>query len=192
MTESAGQIGQLAERLVDGYYAHIAAITVAAHPQARQLAPVNLPGHAVPVGIVRRKDGTEHGFHFLHYLEIAATRKDIIDELPRVWLAGSLLTIGDALSRHRYFDHAAILELVYHLRNGIAHGNRFKFTRTGLQRLKDYPAHNRNAFIQGDLKEIFEITPALEGQTVLFDYAGPANLLDILFSVGHHLLRLNA
>ena len=177
---------------MDGYYAHSAAITIAAHPQAQRLAPVTLPGHAVPVGFVRRKDGTEHAFHFLHYLKIAETQKDITDELPRVWLTGSLLTIGDALSRNRYFDHAPILELVYHLRNGIAHGNRFKFTRTGLQRLKNHPAHNRDAFIQGDLKEIFEITPALEGQTVLFDYAGPADVLDILFSVGHHLLRLNA
>ena len=192
MTESAGQIGQLAERLAQGYNAHSAAITVACHPKAVELAPSILPGHLVSIGFVRRKDGTEHAFHFTHYLKMVAADPQIADELPRVWLSGSLLTIGDALARHRYFDHAPILELVYHLRNAIAHGNHFKFTTRGLERLKKHPAHNRDAFIQGDLKQIFEITSDLEGTCLLFDYLGPGNVLDILMSVGHHLLTLPA
>jgi hypothetical protein len=44
---------------------------------------------------------------------------------------GALLTLGDALQVHRYFDHSPELELIYHLRNGVAHGNRFTFTKAG-------------------------------------------------------------
>jgi len=95
--------------------------------------------------------------------------KAIDAELPRVWLTGSLLALGDTLNEHRYFDRAPVLELVYHLRNGIAHGNRFKFTTTGLKRLKKYPAHNRDAWFS---KMIFEIAPALNGQVVLFRVYG--------------------
>jgi hypothetical protein len=192
MTESAGQIAQVTSRLVEGYYAHSAAITVAMHPESARLAPATLPGHIVPIGLVRRKDGTEHAFDFKHFLKLAATNPYITDELPRVWLSGSLLRIGELLSHHRYFDHAPILEFVYHLRNGIAHGNRLRFTPNGLARLNKHPAHNREAYIQGDLKQIFEISPSLAGQCVLFDYLEPGNVLDILLSVEHHLLKLNA
>jgi hypothetical protein len=44
----------------------------------------------------------------------------MVDDLDRVWLVGSLLAIGDALMRHCYFDHAPELELLRHLRNGVA------------------------------------------------------------------------
>lgn len=187
---AALKVGQLAERLAEGYFAHAAAIAAATHPNAQALAPLALPGHLVPLGFVSRKDGTTHAFHFTHFLQMASTNPEITGELPRVWLAGSLVTLGDALSLHSYFDHAPVLELIYHLRNGVAHGNRFKFTQRGLQRLQDYPAHNRWALIKGDLKEIFEIAPALEGQTVLFSYLGAGNVLDILMSAGNHLIRL--
>jgi hypothetical protein len=188
MAQTAFDIGQLAEQLAQGYYAHSAAIAVAAHPEAVRLVPATLPGHAVPVGFVRRKDGTEHAFDFIHFLKTASASSELAEALPRVWLAGSLLTLGDELSRHQYFDHAPILELLYHLRNGIAHGNRFEFRRAGLERLKKYPANNRNAYVQSALKIVFEITPALAGERVLFDYLGPGDVLDILLSVGHHLI----
>ena len=113
--------------------------------------------------------------------------KAIEAELPRVWLTGSLLALGDALKDHDYFDHAPALELVYHLRNGIAHGNRFNFTASGLERLEQYPAHNREAWFR---KMIFEIAPALNGQAVLFEFMGAGDVLDVLSSVGAHLKDL--
>jgi hypothetical protein len=173
--------------LVAGYFGHTAAIAVATNANAEKLAPPILTGHIVPVGVVRRKDGSEHGFSFKHYLRDLKLNQQIAVELPRVWLSGSLLAIGDALAGNDYFDHAPILEIVYHLRNGVAHGNRFHFTARGIERLNKYAAHNREAFILSDLKSIFEITAALHGQTLLFDYLGPGDVLDILYSVAHHM-----
>ena len=98
-----------------------------------------------------------------------------------MWLTGSLLAVGDALEHHNYFDHAPELELVYHLRNGIAHGNRFDIRN--LQRLTKYPAHNRACY----KNTIFEITPALNGLPVLFDFMDAGDVLDLLFSIAFHL-----
>ena len=74
-----------------------------------------------------------------------------------------MLAVGDALKRHKYFDHAPELELVYHLRNGIAHGNRFTFTTHGRERLAKYPADNRDAALHMD---ICEIKPELGGASL--------------------------
>jgi hypothetical protein len=134
-----------------------------------------------PSDSVQRKDGTEWSFHtqdtFGHALEPA-----IAAELDRVWFTGSLLALGDALADNDYFDHAPVLELVYHLRNGIAHGNHFEFTTGGLKRLGKHPAHNRDA--------AFKITPALEGQRVLFDFMAAGDVLDLLSSVGFYLKQM--
>jgi hypothetical protein len=186
--QAAFETGQLAERMAQGYFAHSAAIAIATHPQAQALSPATLPGMQVPLGFVRRKDGTEHAFDFRHFLRTAAAIPEIAAELPRVWLAGSLLAVGDALARYDYFDRAPELELVRHLRNGIAHGNRFDIRAP--EKLKTFPAHNRDAWIQSDKKTIFEITPAIDHQSVLFEYLGAGDVLDILMSVGIYLIRM--
>ena len=186
--QAAFETGQLAERMAQGYYAHSAAIIVATRPEAEALAPAKLPGMTVPLGFVRRLDGTEHAFDFKHFLRLAAASSEITGELPRVWLAGSLLAVGDALARQNYFDRAPELELLRHLRNGIAHGNRFDIRDP--QKLKSFPAHNRLAWIRGDKKTVFEISPALDGQAVLFDYLGAGDVLDLLMSVGIYLIRM--
>lgn len=186
--QAAFDAGQLAERLADGYYAHLAAISVIADPRAIHLAPQTLPGHLVPIGSVRRKDGTEHVFDFMHFLHRAGTDALITSELERVWLAGSLLKLGDVLAQHRYFDRAPELELLRHLRNGIAHGNRFRIDNPA--NLAKYPAHNREAWVKSDSKAVFEITPGLQGKSVLFDFMGAGDVLDLLMSVGLYLIRM--
>lgn len=186
--QAAFETGQLAERMAQGYYAHSAAIAVATRPEAEGLVPEMLPGMTVPLGSVKRKDGTEHAFDFRHFLRLAAASPELTTELPRVWLAGSLLAVGDALSAEDYFDRAPELELVRHLRNGIAHGNRFDIRDP--QKLSKFPAHNRLAWVKSDKKTVFEITPSLDGQHVLFDYLGPGDVLDILMSVGIYLIRM--
>jgi len=75
--------------------------------------------------------------------------------------------------------------LVCHLRNGIAHGNRFTITTTGKRRLANYPAHNRHAAVRGK-GAVFEITPEMNG-SVLFDFMAPADVIDLLQSVEIHL-----
>lgn len=186
---AAFEVGRLAERLAWGYYAYAIAIEVATDPRSDALIREPPPGHGVPVGFVSRRDGTQHVFDSRHYLNEARKHPTLMGELPRTWLVGSLLTVGDALAEHRYFDHAPILELLYHLRNAVAHGNVFHFKRAGLHRLSKYPAHNKAAHVRGDEKTEFEIEPRLEGKPVLFEFMGPADVLDVLTSVALHLIR---
>jgi hypothetical protein len=41
-----------------------------------------------------------------------------------------------------------------------------------------------------DTKRVFEVTPNLQGQPVLFDFMGPADVVDLLKSVGLYLIRM--
>ena len=188
VNQAAFDAGQLAERLSHGYYAHLAATVVATDPRSVQLAPPVLPGQLVPTLIVARKDGTAHVFHFVHFLGLAASDTVIADELKRVWITGSLLRLGDVLAQNQYFDRAPELELVRHLRNGIAHGNRFRIDN--LANFANFPAHNRSAWVKSDSKAMFEITPSLQGKAVLFNYMEAGDVLDLLMSVGIYLIRM--
>jgi hypothetical protein len=190
-TNAAVDIGNMAKRMATTYYAYTAALQVARSPDAERVIAGTALGRAT-VGFVHRKDGTMHVFDFSHYREHIQKNMYLTDEFAKVWLVGSLLTVGDALSRHRYFDHAPVLELLYHLRNGVAHGNVFHFTVPGLQRLRRHPAHNRFAHRKGGPNSEFEIVPSLRGQLVLFDYMAAADVLDVLESVGTHLLALGS
>lgn len=181
--QSAHEIGQLAWDMVHGYAAHIAAIRIA--PRLDHRAAVKLIADH-PSDSVQRKDGTKWEFDTMNAL-IDLVDKTIAEELPRVWLTGSLLTLCDELKKHDYFGHAPELELVYHLRNGVAHGNQFTFTTRGLERLGNYPAHNRDAAYQ---HAEFVITPDLNGTPVLFDFMGAGDVLDLLHSVGWRLKQM--
>jgi hypothetical protein len=141
---------------------------------------------------VTRNDGTRHTFDLPYYLNQAHTNPGIVYELPRVWLVGSLLAVGDALGirPNHYFDHAPVLELIYHLRNGVAHGNVFRIDDKGRKRLEKYPAHNRAARVRSVTKAEFEIKPNLNGQTILFEFMGPGDVLDLLQSVEVYLTRI--
>jgi len=183
--QAAFEIGQMAERIHGGYFMHVAAIQIARDPRAVALSPNVEAGQIVPVGYVFRNDGTRQIFHFTHYLA-QAVDPDMVDDLARIWLAGALLRIGDALARHQYFDHAPELELLRHLRNGVAHANLFDIRHPNSLR----PAHNRDAWIRSDTNAVFEITPNLQGQPVLFDFMGPGDVLDLISSVGLYLIRM--
>ena len=180
--QAAFEVGQLAWDMARGYATHIAAIRMA--PRLDPQAFVRLIAK-YPSDFVQRKDGTKWSFDTQDAIGSAAWDKAIATELPRVWLAGSLLAVGDELKDHDYFGHAALFELVRHLRNGIAHGNRFNI-RYPLK----YPAHNRDAFYRSPNNTIFEITPALNRQPVLFDFIGAGDVLDLLSSVGARLEQM--
>jgi len=188
VNQAAFDCGQLAELMAQGYYAHTAALAVATDPGAKALVPTVQPGFIVPVGFVRRKDGTQLAFHYHFYLDQARSNPAIADDTERVWLVGSLLAVGDAASLHRYFDRAPELELLRHLRNGVAYGNRFRIDNPAS--LVKFPAHNKLAWTRSQGKAEFEINPALKGQTVLFDFMGPGDVLDVLMSVGQYLIRM--
>jgi hypothetical protein len=182
--QAAYDVGRLAHRLGTGYYAHAAALAVASDPRARELIPAQRT--AISDSLVFRKDGSHHIFDFAHYLAEVRDNPDTASELARVWLMGALLTLGEALRKHRYFDKAPELELVRHLRNGIAHGNAFWIKEPSV--LMKRPAHNRLAAVRGPNRPVFEITPSVQNQTVLFDFMGAADVLDLLFSVEMYLL----
>jgi hypothetical protein len=187
--QAAFDAGQLAERMSEGYYSHLAAITIAKDPtRAVLLAPELRAGYIVPVSEVRRKDGTSHSFHFLHFLSLAGSDTVIAGELERIWLTGAILRLGDVLAQSCYFDRAPELELLRHLRNGAAHGNRFRIDKPAS--LAKFPAHNRLALVRSDSKAIFEITPDFQGHEVLFSFMGAGDVLDLLMSIGLYLIRM--
>ena len=185
--QAAWDVGQMAHRLAEGYYTHLAVIQVAKEPRAVALSPAVESGQLVPVFRIPHKDGTRHEFHFTRHLDQARSNPEMIADLDRVWLVGALLTLGDALGKHKYFDHAPELELVRHLRNGVAHGNIF---RIKLEHLAKRPAHNRLALVRSDSKAEFEISPALQNRPVLFDFMGPGDILHLLMSVSLYLIRM--
>jgi hypothetical protein len=174
--QALAKVAQLAREMAVGYTAHITASRMA--PRIESNALVKLIGD-YPIDSVPRKHGPPFTFGTQDTFYDAVVRDTIREEFPKIWLTGSLLAVGDALWHDNYFDHAPELELVYHLRNGVAHGNRFKFNDRGRKRLAKHPAHNR--------EKSFEITTTLEGQTVLFDFIQAGDVLDLLFSVADHL-----
>jgi hypothetical protein len=186
---SALRVAELTQRLVGAYYALAAAIEVAKDPRVKPLFSDIPPDQIVPVGFVSRKDGTRYPYHFHDYLDQVRTSSEMVTDFQRTWLAGSLLAIGDALKRYGYFDRAPELELIYHLRNGVAHGNTFQLDKKSIDRLHKYPAHNKNTPFRTATTK-FEIVEGLRGQRVLFDFMGHADTLDVLSAVGVYLWRM--
>jgi len=152
---AANEVAQLARDMGAGYASHITAWRMP--PKIDRNAFVKFISENL-TDSVTRKNGPPWTFGVQDTFYEAEVRDRIREEFPRIWLTGSLLRVGDALRDNDYFDHAPELELIYHLRNGVAHGNRFKITN--LVRLKKHPAHNRDGH--------FEITPERKGK-VLFD-----------------------
>lgn len=178
---NAESVRKLAHDLAQGYYSYSAAMTIAKDLRSDNLLPPIEPGQVVPVGYVKSKAGFNHVFHFSFYLEEARKNPSIIHHLDRIYFAGALLTLGDALSKYNYFDRAPILELVRHLRNGIAHGNTFDIRDS--KTLIKHPANNKSF----DGNAVFEITDTLNGQPVLFDFMEPGDIVTTFTNVNFHL-----
>src|SRR6202051_2520728 len=178
----AFRTARLAHRLCGGYYVHSAIIDVAAGVDRNQ--PINWD---VTREVVR-KDGTKHVFSFDHYLREAFENSKTKEDLDRVWVTGGLIALADALDRKAYFDRAAELEHVRHLRNGVSHGNRFRIDHPN--KLAKYPTHNLVASVRSPAGTSFEITAAPDGKTVMFDFMGPADFIDLFMSVEVHLFSL--
>jgi hypothetical protein len=179
--QAAFDVGQFAMDMADGYAAHTAAMTVVTRLDERTLRRVTWSPD--PVGTAQTKDGNPVCFNLSDFLKLAPKKATITAEFPRVWLTGSLLAVGDALARHDYFDRAPELELIRHLRNGIAHGNLFKIQKV------EHPAHNRDVWPRRPYRGIFEITPELNGTRVLFDFMEAGDVIEALHDVGVYLKR---
>lgn len=179
--------GQIIFDLAQGCYAYEAIVQLARDPRGATIVPDLTPGNPMPVGMLSRKDGSQHIYEISHYLRLSSSHAFIAPQIQRSWFAGALVTAGDLLTKHQYFDHGPELELLYHLRNGIAHGNMFNLTAIGLRRLARYPAYNRVLDGRG---EVFRVTPSLNGQPVLFDFMAAADVADLLMMAAERLKDL--
>ena len=173
-------VGQLAQSLVNGYTSYVAALLLVRHPAATTIIETmkaeNRGPAAVPVGYIAHKGGGHIAYHLTHHLELARNDAVFHEEYARAWVVGALLTLGDRLSDAGYFDKGPDLELLRHLRNGVAHGNMFHFLHGEPRRPAKY-------------KE-FEVTAALEGQPVLFDFMEPGDILVLLQRISVRLIRI--
>jgi hypothetical protein len=127
-------LGKSISELAQGCYAYEALSLVAIHPKAQLIVPDVPVGQGAQGKLVRR-DGTSHSFDMRHYLNLAKDHAITNQYILRSWYSGALITAGDLLTGHSYFDRQPEFELVYHLRNGAAHGNRFNITSNGEKRL---------------------------------------------------------
>ncbi|TCS12314.1 hypothetical protein [Caulobacter sp. BK020] len=182
LNEDAFRIGRLAHRLGSGYYAHSAILDI-----------VSKMDHSHPIDYTKsrdviRKDGTRQTFLFDYYLRESFRNVQIKGDLDRVWLAGALIALGDALEKSKYFDRAPHLELVRHLRNGVSHGNKFRIDNP--EKLKTYPANNFSAPVKSPTANRFEVTPSINGHNVMFDFMEPADFLDLFAAVEIHMFSI--
>jgi hypothetical protein len=179
--------GQFIFDLAQGCYAYEALVQLARDAHSATIVPDLTPGHPVPIGTISRKDGSKHTYDAAHYLTLSNNHPFIAPKIQQAWFAGALVTAGDALAKQDYFNHGPELELIYHLRNGIAHGNIFNINKSGLKRLAKYPAYVRVLDGRG---EVFHISPSENGQPVLFDFMAAADVIDLLTMAAERLKDL--
>ncbi len=184
-SENARQVGELLQVLYEGCYAFTAVLDVATREHAEaQGSPIDYRKQRY----VARKDGSAHTFAHDHYLRVAHEHPQVSAELKHAWFAGALLNAGNALKRFQYFDNAPPLEMIFHLRNGVAHGNKFEFDQRSAARLQRNPAHTRSSWSRGP--GVFEIFESLRGQPIMFDYMADGDIIDVLSSARSHLTVL--
>lgn len=182
------EIGQMADRLAYGYLAFHAAISVGTHPDANELLPPKGIGGLVSVGAIPREDGSRAiTYNAQHYRDLAR-EPAVAREYGLVWLSGAMMSLNDELSQYDHFDRQPEYELVRHLRNAVAHGNRFRIDRP--ERLATFPAYWPGCKVDGtsDHKQRrFEITPQMNGDPCLFEFIGESDVQELLQAVGHRL-----
>ncbi len=195
----AFEVGQLAEALYGDYMSHAGMGVLLAHPAGlaaiERLEAENRGPAIVPIAPVLRNDGTSIWYSISHYLRQSKTQA-FSETFERLWVGGALLTLGDALAAEEYFDRGPDLELVRHLRNGIAHGNRFNLRNGEPRRLARFTGPDQRLMSDGVTStppgdaNTFEITPGLQGQQVLFGFMGAGDICDLLQFVGVRLIRM--
>jgi len=178
-------LGQSIFELAQGCYAYETLSLVANDPKAEIIIP-DAPVGEGPQGKLIRSDGSYHTFDIRHYLNLAKNHAATNEHIIHSWYLGALLTAGDLLKGKFYFDHQPEFELIYHLRNGAAHGNKFNIIKEGEKRLQSHSAYLRGL----NNSERFNISSALNGRKVLFDFVGPGDVADILILTAERLKDL--
>jgi hypothetical protein len=177
---------------------YLLALPLLAHPAASDLLADHqaaLPAGAFDPGMMlQRRDGSVHLWSRDHALE-AAQSPGFMRDMAKLWTIFEIVTVGDALKRVGGLDKAPDLELLRHLRNGIAHGNRFHFIGDEPTRPAHFTGSEGRLLPDGQAASphqgpLFNVTRDLEGQEVLFDFMGPGDVHDLLMFVSWRLYRV--
>ena len=172
------QTAKLAEDLFAGLLGFHAALALIADDRILGLVPPVLPGQFVPTGSLTYKSGQLGStYHFTHYLDHLRSPQNR-EAIERLWASNALIRLGQELSRYGYFDRDPCFELVRHLRNAVAHGERFLISSP--KGLLAHPAHLAAGLVS------WEITPALNG-VALYDFVAVGDIASIIQLVGIHL-----
>jgi hypothetical protein len=182
---AAVEVGQLAERMIKQYFAHCAAMLVARDGRSDQLMPHVEAGQMVPVFRIMGNDGRETTAHFPLFLE-AFRAPEAQGDFDKVLLEGALLTVGDALKANKYFGNIPEAEIIRHLRNGVAHGNKFSFDKSVKDATTGRLRHPANT-ARYAAWQVREVETHLQGTEVLFAWGGPLAIVDCLTVLGVHL-----
>ena len=84
----------------------------------------------VPIARIERLDGSHIAYDLSYAIRDLSPSERFKETHDRLWIGGALMTIGDALAQVRYLDDGPDLHFLRHLRNGVAHGNRFDIRGT--------------------------------------------------------------
>ena len=149
-------------------------------------------GEFVAGHLIARNDGTlifSNLSHSVREVEPESEHRALVD---RLWWMGALLTVGDAIAAAD-LDHGPDLELIRHLRNGVAHGNRFKLMKGEPRRQAFFfgpPGRflPDRTIVEGDVPH-FRIDSAVHRAPVLFEFMGPGDLDDLFQFVSLRLIR---
>ncbi len=191
LNQAAVDVATLAQRMTSQYFAHVASMYVARHPEAEGFAPPVEADQHVPVIRIKRRDGNDMIMWFNHYLK-EANSSTARDDFDKIWLQGALLAVGDAFGANGYFGHEPEAEIIRHLRNGIAHGNRFEFRDSVIDRASGklkYPA-NIFRYAERQVMPRHEVEVGLHGTEVLWTWGGPDAVMDCLTVLGVHLWNI--
>jgi hypothetical protein len=176
MAKSAKEIADMLERLQDYYAAVSTALVLLNDDEVLRLLQAKGydPGSTIRLG--RRDNSYYEGIKLWDAIHSVRGNAGFNLDFLGSFFMTTLSWVGDELRKNGYFDKTSELELFRHLRNGISHGNTFNL-------LNGEP--RRPARFKG-----FEITPALHGQNVLFEFMSTGDLFDLFDHVKAHLRTL--